>query len=135
MPETGGDGSQTIIQQKFAEIPSPLAQSMTEFQATRTASLQEEGKTQMQYPQSNDGFFRTIFMLKGRALDWMFWPWVLVVLHGVVYTVLQEAVFGQERRDMESWEIFFRYASRLSKDQKSCQVDYFRSSYSRISRF
>lgn len=116
MPDTGDDESPTVSQHKFAEFPSPLAQSMGEFQATRTASLLAEGKTQIQYPQSNEGFFRTFFMLKGRALDLMFWPWVLIVLHAVVYTVMQEVVFGHERRDMEPWEIFFRYAGPLSKN-------------------
>ena len=91
----------------------PLAKSIIEHEATRTASLQEEGKQQMQYPKSNEGFFRTFFMIEGRALDWMFWPWLLVVLHAVVYTVLQETYnFTDSRRETESWELVFRFAKK-----------------------
>lgn len=92
----------------------PLAQSMMEHEAERTACLREEGKKQMQYPMSNEGFFRTVFLLEGRALDWMFWPWLFVVLHATAYTVLQESYFTSEKRDAESWEIIFR-----------CAVDWF----------
>ena len=91
----------------------PLAQSMMEHEAARTASLQKEGKKQIQYTKSNEGFFRTFFLLEGRALDWMFWPWLLVVVHAVVYTVLQELYFANVKRDTESWEILFRCAADI----------------------
>jgi len=98
LKETGDD----------APLIRTLAQAMVECEDARTASLQEEGKKQIQYPQSNQGFFRTLLMIQGRALDLMVWPWTLVVVHAAIYTVIQEVVYETERKAMESWTIFFR---------------------------
>ena len=87
----------------------PLVQSMLRGESTRTASLREEGRVQMQYPPSSAGFFTTLFMIRGRALDWMLWPWALVTLHAVVYTLVKELAFeNSEQRENSAWEIFLR---------------------------
>lgn len=62
----------------------------------------------MNYPQSSDGWVPSIFILEGRALDWMIFPWLLVVGHASVYTVIQEVFFADFSRDNDSWELFFR---------------------------
>jgi hypothetical protein len=90
----------------------PLAQSMLRYQKTRTASLEEEGKHQIQYHKSNDGWIRSIFIIRGRALDSMVLPWVVAVLHATVYTAVQEVVYDSPKRDSGSWEIVFRCAAR-----------------------
>ena len=60
----------------------------------------------MQYPQSSSGFFITLLMIRGRALDWMLWPWVLVTLHAVVYTLVKELAFENgDQRENSAWEI------------------------------
>lgn len=92
--------------QKYASYP--LVHSMLRHEISRTASLKEEGKYQMNYPQSSDGWVRSIFIIEGRALDWMFLPWLLVVGQGILYTVIQEIYFDDYSRDTDSWEIFFR---------------------------
>jgi hypothetical protein len=86
----------------------PLVQSMLLHEISRTACLKEQGKTQMNYPQSSDGWVPCIFIVEGRALDWIIFPWLLVVGHAAVYTVIQELFFADFRRDNDSWEIFFR---------------------------
>jgi hypothetical protein len=92
--------------QKYEEYP--LVQSMLRHETSRTASLKEQGKRQMTYPQSSDGWIPSIFNIEGRALDWMIFPWLLVVGHATVYTFLQEFLFPEFNRDNDSWEIFFR---------------------------
>jgi hypothetical protein len=88
----------------------PLVQSMLRYQNKRTKSLEDEGKIQINYPLSSDGWLSTIFIVRGRALDWMIWPWTVVVAHAVVYTIVEEIYFGPGKRDMKPWEVFFRCA-------------------------
>lgn len=87
----------------------PLVRSMLRHETTRIASLKEQGKNQMNYPQSSDGWIPSIFIIEGRALDWMIFPWLLVVGHAILYTVIQQIFFDEYSRDTESWEIFFRW--------------------------
>jgi hypothetical protein len=89
----------------------PLVQSMLRHEITRTNSLKEQGKHQINYPQSTDGWASSIFIIRGRALDWMIVPWLIVVGHATLYTVLQELLFNTDaiNRKTDSWEIFFRY--------------------------
>lgn len=86
----------------------PLVQSMLHYQKARTASLEEEGQCQINYPRSNEGWIATIFIVQGRALDWMVLPWLVAVLHATVYTVFQQVVYESSSRDMRSWEVVFR---------------------------
>jgi hypothetical protein len=91
----------------------PLVQSMLRHERARTASLEEEGKLQINYPKSNEGWVSSIFIIQGRALDWSFWPWLFAVLHATVYTVVQQVAYADHEAGSEnvgSWEIFFRYA-------------------------
>jgi len=85
----------------------PLLHSMLQHENERTNQLKEEGKHQMLFPKSNAGWFRTVFNVRGRALDKILLPWVLIVLHVIVYTTIQEVAFKIVRRDMKNWEIFF----------------------------
>jgi hypothetical protein len=102
--QTNGDDHDRL----FPYDGHPLVQSMLRHQTQRTKSLQDEGKCQINYPKSSDGWIPTIFIVRGRALDWMVLPWTVIVLHATVYTIVQEIVFEATERDMESWEIFFR---------------------------
>jgi hypothetical protein len=86
----------------------PFVQSMLRHETTRTKSLTEQGKNQMNYPQSGDGWFTSIFMIQGRALDWMIYPWLFVVGHATLYTVVQELFFDERNRETDTWENFFR---------------------------
>jgi hypothetical protein len=87
----------------------PLVQSMLRHEPTRTASLKEQGKDQINYPLSTDGWVSSIFIIRGRALDWMICPWLLVVGHATLYTVIHKLYFDSNtRRETHTWEIFFR---------------------------
>jgi len=85
----------------------PLLDSMLRHETVRTARLQSEGQNQMQYPKSNDGWIRTMFVVRGRALDLVLLPWFVAVFHSVIYCIIQEVVLERRQRDMKSWEIFF----------------------------
>lgn len=89
----------------------PLVQSMLRHEDIRTNSLKEQGKRQINYPLSSDGWAKSIFIIQGRALDWMIWPWLIVVGHATLYTILQELLFNTDasKRETDTWEIFFRY--------------------------
>ena len=65
----------------------------------------------MNYPQSTDGWASSIFIIRGRALDWMIGPWLIVVGHAALYTALQELLFNTDasKRKTDTWELFFRY--------------------------
>ena len=93
---------------KYATFP--LVQSMLQNEVTRTNSLKEQGKNQINYPLSSDGWASSLFIIRGRALDWMVLPWLLVVGHAVLYTMLQELLFNTDasKRQTDTWEIFFR---------------------------
>jgi hypothetical protein len=54
----------------------PLVQSMIRCEQTRNAEMEEEGKNQILYVKSNDGWIPSLFMIRGRALDWIWFPWV-----------------------------------------------------------
>ena len=56
----------------------------------RTVALEQDGTKQLNYPKSNDGWFRSVFVIEGRAFDKYFLPWLLVVMNAVVWTVLIE---------------------------------------------
>jgi hypothetical protein len=88
----------------------PFVQSMLRHESTRTKSLMEQGKNQMNYPQSSDGWLTSIFMIQGRALDWMIYPWLFVVGHATLYTVVQELFF----RGYLQAQIFFKLLVNLT---------------------
>jgi putative membrane protein len=84
-----------------------LVQSMMRNEQTRNSEMEEEGKNQMLYTKSTDGWIPSLFMIRGRALDWIWFPWAFISLHGVAYTVLQETIGDPAERNLLSWEIFF----------------------------
>jgi putative membrane protein len=84
------------------------------FQSTRVRALELEGKAQREYPSSNQGWFVTVFMLRGRALHRIAYPWSIVTLHAILYTVIQEVVYkGSLERGqttvLTSWEVVFSF--------------------------
>jgi putative membrane protein len=89
--------------------PTPLIQSLLQFENVRTAQLLAEGSSQRNYPKSSDGWIKTIFVLQGRALDQFLLPFVVLVLHAIVYTLVSKLWFKtkDEHHTFDSWEIFF----------------------------
>lgn len=92
----------------------PLLYSMLCFEARRTRQLHTEGAKQINYPSQHQGWFRSIFLMEGRAIDHVLLPWCLVVGHAVAYTVLthhgpSSSLFNKEA-SLRSWENFFGIA-------------------------
>lgn len=65
----------------------PLVQAMMATEVSRTAALRKEGSKQIQYPKSNSGWIRSLFVLKGRALDRILLPWTIVTLNAVGWAI------------------------------------------------
>ena len=82
---------------------------MLQHEDLRTNSLLREGRIQADYPKSNEGWIKTLFILEGRALDRVALPWTIAVLNAVVYTIVQEMAYKNDvnNRDLESWEYFY----------------------------
>ena len=91
--------------------PLPLLSSMLENETIRNEALDKEGSAQINSPKSSDGWIPSLFIIKARALDWILLPWCVVVLHAVIYTIIQENELKEEleaaNRNFDSWEIFF----------------------------
>lgn len=85
-----------------------LLQSLAENETTRTNHLNLEGKAQITYQQSTDGWIPTVFLIKGRALDHVYCMWILVVLNSIIAIVLQQHAIKYQR-DISSWELFFSF--------------------------
>ncbi|GAX15513.1 putative membrane protein [Fistulifera solaris] len=92
---------------KEPENRIPLLQTLLQYENVRTAQLLAEGSCQRNYPKSNDGWMKTIFVLEGRALDLIAVPLTLLVLHATAYTLLTKLWLQRNDRAMESWEMFF----------------------------
>jgi predicted membrane chloride channel (bestrophin family) len=58
----------------------------------RTEALEVDGKKQIFYTKSNDGWFQTVFVLQGRALDRYIVPLAIVTVNAIIWTVVAEAV-------------------------------------------
>ena len=85
----------------------PLVYSMMVGEQTRNSVMKEEGKNQILYTKSTDGWINSLCMMRGRALDWIWLPWTFVSLHAIAYTVIQETIGDPAERNLLSWEIFF----------------------------
>lgn len=83
----------------------PLVQSMLESEERRTASLNKEGSKQIRYPKSNSGWFRSLFVLEGRALDRIFLPWLLVTLNAVAWAVAYDKLEFRNQEESFSLDI------------------------------
>ena len=71
---------------KYEEYP--LVKSMLEHQSVRDGSFICDAITQFEYPKGDEGWIRTIFLLRGRALHQIALPWTVVSLHAVIVTLL-----------------------------------------------
>lgn len=79
----------------------PLVQTMMASEARRTAALTEEGAKQIRYPKSNSGWFRSLFVLEGRALDRILIPWTIVTLNAVGWAIAYDKL-GFRNQEVES---------------------------------
>lgn len=78
---------------KYSDFP--FVQSMMATEARRTLALANDGAKQMKYPKSNSGFFQTLFVLEGRALDRIFLPWTVVTVWAGLWAAVFETYFRQ----------------------------------------
>jgi len=95
----------------------PLIQSMLRFEEVRNCAFKREGANQTNYPLSNEGWRKTILVVKGRALDRVAIPWAVVVAHAAIITCVQEIVFdGQVLGDFvdTSWEVFLGFGLNMT---------------------
>lgn len=74
--------------QKYASFP--LVHRMMLHEKSRTKALEENGKKQIFYPKSTDGWIKTLFVLEGRAMDRILLPWTVATLNGVMWTLIAE---------------------------------------------
>lgn len=75
----------------------PLVQSMIASEARRTSSLTKEGSKQIKYPKSDIGWIRSLFVVRGRALDKFIVPWIIVTLNAVAWAVVCETLGFKDR--------------------------------------
>lgn len=92
----------------------PLIYTMMKEQGTRTAHLEKEGAAQINCPKSNEGWFRCIFLLRGRALDSIAGVWTLVVLHTIIYTLVVELVVGRNAQQLTAWQTYFSFIFNMT---------------------
>lgn len=75
---------------------------------SRSTALEKDGNRQLFYPKSTDGWFKTLFVLEGRALDRIMLPWIFVTLNGVMWTLVSELYLNDSRKsDLSSYESIF----------------------------
>jgi predicted membrane chloride channel (bestrophin family) len=87
----------------------PLLKSMIQNEGIRSAHLKLEGKLQIEYTKSTDGWWKTLRIFDGRALDNMIFPWTIATVHAILFTVIQEQWVKPAKRDMTSLEVFFSF--------------------------
>lgn len=89
--------------------PISLIQSLLQYENVRTEQLLAEGSCQRNYPKSNEGWIKTLFIWKGRAFDLFVLPFGLLVLHAIVYTLIMKLWFQTQDEDhaFDSWAMFF----------------------------
>ncbi len=82
----------------------PLVQSMLASEEKRTTALNKEGSKQIRYPKSNSGWFRSLFVLEGRALDRIFLPWLLVTLNAAAWAVAYDKLDFRDQAASYSYD-------------------------------
>jgi putative membrane protein len=94
---------------KDSELYIRIAQSfLYRFRYSSTLALEEDGKKQIFYPKSNDGWLRSLCVIEGRALDKFILPWVLVTINAIVWTLVAEIILPETAyKDFSSYETFF----------------------------
>lgn len=75
----------------------PLVQSLMASEARRTSALTKEGSNQIKYPKSDIGWIRSLFVLRGRALDKFIVPWTIATLNAVAWAVVCETMWFRDR--------------------------------------
>lgn len=89
----------------------PLVCSMLEGETKRRSHFEREGRVQLHYPKSRDAWWKTLTVLRGRALDWVTGLWLLVVAHATLYTIVQEVLLKYRfSEQMTSGDMFFMSA-------------------------
>lgn len=70
--------------------------------------MEQDGYKQIYYTKSNDGWFKTLFLLEGRALDQILAPWFLVSINAVVWTLVSELYITERgEANLEPYESIF----------------------------
>jgi len=78
-----------------------LLHSILQHETTLLTRLRNEGRHQIEYPRSREGWMITIFNIRGRALDTVLVPWLAAVLHAIAYTLVQELYLKMESRQTD----------------------------------
>lgn len=90
----------------------PLLQALLAYANVRRLALAAEGYRQMTARPSSDGWWATLLVWQGRALDGILWPWLTVTLHAVAVTIVGELYFDFGRSSsalLENWQIVFGF--------------------------
>jgi hypothetical protein len=106
-PKQGQSSTGKIVSEMEKYDDCPLLLSLITTDSTRAKRLTEDGYKQMTYPQSNDGWAKTLFVIEQRGLRNFWQPWCLSVLNATIWTVLSETRdVGGDEADVESWGFF-----------------------------
>lgn len=86
-----------------------LLRSMMEGESERRAYLEHDGRTQMNYVKSNDGWFWSLCVWEGRAFDRIMWPWFFLTVNATIWTVLSEMniIKYGAGANASGWETFY----------------------------
>ena len=98
----------SVEDQSFAEFP--FLYDFARMADTRDKFLDEEGQMQRCCPKSTSGWYRTLFVVKGRALDRVILPWIVVTLHAVIYSLLDELNVLNHRDLTSEWQPIFTFS-------------------------
>jgi len=86
----------------------PFIAAMMKERPTRNAFLEKDGAAQINCTRSSQGWFRSIFLWRGRALDSIFGVWTVVLLHSTIYTLLMQFFFvARNSQQLFSWSNYF----------------------------
>jgi len=86
----------------------PLVHSMLCNESIRNIYFEKATKMQREYPRATDGWAKSIFMMKGRALDRCLFPWLIVSLNACMWTlILQKYINVISMKNVAIWEIMF----------------------------
>ena len=88
----------------------PLVRDLLLYEKERRRYLEENGCKQIFYPKSSDGWLKTVLVLEGRALDKFFYPWLLISLNAVAWTLTSEFYLVERHvTQLDSYEFMFGF--------------------------
>ena len=93
------------VETKYADFP--LVRGLMVHQRTRIAALEKDGRKQIEYTKSNDSWLRTLLVWEGRALDRIYFPWFLVTVNAIAWTIFVENVLDERETEFSHFENFF----------------------------